>query len=336
MRWTRACGSCGCDNRSTPSAWCRAARPTANPRRALLLGNYLAGEARRLLVDTWSELGLEVAQVGTVTRPTMQPEDEIAAADIVVGKARAVLDAMACGRPAYVYDAFGGDGWVTADHLRRDRGGRARGAGVPRGHRRRAAAQRTWRSTTRRWGTSTAPDPQAPPGADARPGAGRALRGDPPRGPRTSPPVTEARELARQVRLRWRAEEELAGLRAAFHRRRRTSGRRARRDPRRRGRRAPRDRAARHAPPRGRGRARGANGAQRADAERHRAPGPGPRSAAPDPVRRPAVPPLGPARPGPAPASADATRRNVERPGPVRLVRLSCSSHPTCRSPTTP
>ena len=22
---------------------------------------------------------------------------------------------MSCGRPAYVYDAFGGDGWVTAD-----------------------------------------------------------------------------------------------------------------------------------------------------------------------------------------------------------------------------
>ena len=26
-----------------------------------------------------------------------------------------MLDAMSCGRPAYVYDAFGGDGWVTAD-----------------------------------------------------------------------------------------------------------------------------------------------------------------------------------------------------------------------------
>jgi hypothetical protein len=36
--------------------------------------------------------------------------------------------------------------------------------------------------------------------------------------PRTSagPPVTEARELARQVRLRWRSEGELFGLRAAF------------------------------------------------------------------------------------------------------------------------
>jgi hypothetical protein len=33
----------------------------------------------------------------------------------VVGKARAILDAMACGRAAYVLDVAGGDGWVTEE-----------------------------------------------------------------------------------------------------------------------------------------------------------------------------------------------------------------------------
>jgi hypothetical protein len=36
-------------------------------------------------------------------------------ADIVVGKARVVLEAMACGRAAYVYDYAGRDGWVTPE-----------------------------------------------------------------------------------------------------------------------------------------------------------------------------------------------------------------------------
>ncbi len=89
--------------------------PHPTPQRALLLGNYLAGPARRLLVETWGEMGVELVQVGSATRPTLQPQADIAAADIVVGKGRAVLDAMACGRPAYVYDVFGADGWVTAE-----------------------------------------------------------------------------------------------------------------------------------------------------------------------------------------------------------------------------
>ena len=37
----------------------------------------------------------------------------IADADIVVAKARAALDGMACGRAVYIFDMFGGDGWVT-------------------------------------------------------------------------------------------------------------------------------------------------------------------------------------------------------------------------------
>jgi hypothetical protein len=43
-----------------------------------------------------------------------EPAEAVATADMVVGKGRVILEAMSWGRPAYVYDAFGGDGWVTA------------------------------------------------------------------------------------------------------------------------------------------------------------------------------------------------------------------------------
>jgi hypothetical protein len=43
----------------------------------------------------------------------------IARADIVVGKARAALEGMSCGRAVYVYDEFGGDGWVTPENYPR-------------------------------------------------------------------------------------------------------------------------------------------------------------------------------------------------------------------------
>jgi hypothetical protein len=87
--------------------------PADRPRRALLLGNYLQGQSRSAIVEAWSAAGVEVVQVGTLTTPMLDPAGAIAEADIVVGKGRAVLDGMACGRPAFVYDAFGSDGWVT-------------------------------------------------------------------------------------------------------------------------------------------------------------------------------------------------------------------------------
>jgi hypothetical protein len=89
--------------------------PRSSPRRALLLGNYLQADVRRLIVNTWTAAGIEVVQIGLPTKQLLNPEPEIAKADIVVGKGRAILDAMACGRAAYIYDMFGTDGWVTPE-----------------------------------------------------------------------------------------------------------------------------------------------------------------------------------------------------------------------------
>ncbi|MEK6275543.1 MAG: glycosyltransferase [Actinomycetota bacterium] len=82
------------------------------PRRAVILGNY--PDRIHVVREAWERRGIEVSQIGA-----SQQRYDIAAAlesaDIVVGKSRAALDAMACGRAAYVYDTFGGDGWVTPD-----------------------------------------------------------------------------------------------------------------------------------------------------------------------------------------------------------------------------
>jgi hypothetical protein len=57
----------------------------ARPRRVLLLGNYLEGEARDALVAACAAVGLEHDQIGLHGEFSFDPAAEIAMADIVVG-----------------------------------------------------------------------------------------------------------------------------------------------------------------------------------------------------------------------------------------------------------
>jgi hypothetical protein len=103
---------------------------SAPAKRALLLGNYVDHDRRDLLFRACAEAGIEVRQLGATSgRWASQPELELCTADIVFGKARVIVEAMACGRAAYVYDHNGGDGWVTNERyevLERDNfGGQA-------------------------------------------------------------------------------------------------------------------------------------------------------------------------------------------------------------------
>jgi hypothetical protein len=84
-------------------------------RRVVAIGNYLTGARRDVLVAACRDLGLELDFFGGGSEPTARPEEEMAGADIVVGKSRVVVEAMACGRAAYVFDFLGADGWVTPD-----------------------------------------------------------------------------------------------------------------------------------------------------------------------------------------------------------------------------
>jgi hypothetical protein len=84
-----------------------------HPRRAVILGNY--PDRVQVVREVWERCGVEVEQVGGVGQQRYDLAEALASADIVVAKSRAALDAMACGRAVYVYDMFGGDGWVTPE-----------------------------------------------------------------------------------------------------------------------------------------------------------------------------------------------------------------------------
>ena len=89
--------------------------PRRVPRRALALGNYLHGPHREGLARACSESGIELVETGRHGVADLHPERRIREADLVVGYGRSLLEAMACGRAAYVLDEYGGDGWVTPE-----------------------------------------------------------------------------------------------------------------------------------------------------------------------------------------------------------------------------
>ncbi len=82
---------------------------------ALVFGNNPNADRQGLLEAACREAGLELSRLGGPGAQTTDPRPALARADIVIGYGRAILEAMACGRAAYVYDWHGGEGWVTAD-----------------------------------------------------------------------------------------------------------------------------------------------------------------------------------------------------------------------------
>ena len=90
------------------------------PRRVLVLGSYLSGDRARVIDDACAQAGIELVHVGVQHGDRVLETGQLLNdADIVIGKARVIVEAMACGRAAYVYDTFGSDGWVTPDSYAR-------------------------------------------------------------------------------------------------------------------------------------------------------------------------------------------------------------------------
>ena len=84
-------------------------------RRALVLGNYLRDQSADMVAAGCREAGFEPIFSGVHTVPTSTPEQSIADVEVVIGLGRCIVEAMAGGRPAYVYGIAGGDGWVTPE-----------------------------------------------------------------------------------------------------------------------------------------------------------------------------------------------------------------------------
>ncbi len=84
-------------------------------RRVLLLGNHPSDERGATAEAAARAAGLDVVRIGASDGQHDAPELVMAEVDIVMGYGRSILEGMACGRAAYVFDRFGGDGWVTQE-----------------------------------------------------------------------------------------------------------------------------------------------------------------------------------------------------------------------------
>jgi hypothetical protein len=85
------------------------------PRTALLLSNTPHGDRIELIESACAAAGIELKRLGGVAGRTADIRPALAEADLVIGYGRSILEAMACGCAAYVYDWKGCDGWVTAE-----------------------------------------------------------------------------------------------------------------------------------------------------------------------------------------------------------------------------
>jgi hypothetical protein len=85
------------------------------PRTALMLSNTPHGDRLELIRAACADAGIELEQLGGAAGRRSDIRSALSEADLVIGYGRSILEAMACGRAAYVYDWQGGDGWVTRD-----------------------------------------------------------------------------------------------------------------------------------------------------------------------------------------------------------------------------
>lgn len=85
------------------------------PRHALLLSNNPNADRVAMLEGACAQAGLALSRLGGLAGRAADIRSALAGVEIVIGYGRSLLEAMACGRAAYVYDWKGGDGWVTAE-----------------------------------------------------------------------------------------------------------------------------------------------------------------------------------------------------------------------------
>jgi glycosyltransferase involved in cell wall biosynthesis len=182
------------------------------PRRALLLGNWVQADRRRLILTACASAGIECREYGaTFGAYTREPELELAATDIVFGKARVIVEAMAAGRAAYVLDHNGGDGWVTPERyelLEADNfGGQAEGVAID-------EARLTSDLSEYHSGMGPANRDLAVANHSASRHAHELVALFERLGGRTERSPAEARELSRLARLQWVAEGRVVELTA--------------------------------------------------------------------------------------------------------------------------
>jgi len=104
------------NNAAPDSFWTDSAAAPTVLRRVLAISNHAPAELAEAL-QLLAERGLEVRRMGAGTGEyaRITPAD-LDAADAVVSIGKSVIYAIARRRPVYLYDHFGGDGWLTPEN----------------------------------------------------------------------------------------------------------------------------------------------------------------------------------------------------------------------------
>jgi hypothetical protein len=84
-------------------------------RHALLLSNTPNRDRLEMLDAACRGAGMRLKRLGGRDGQSTDPRRALTEADVVIGYGRSILESMACGRAAYVYDWNGGEGWVTPE-----------------------------------------------------------------------------------------------------------------------------------------------------------------------------------------------------------------------------
>jgi len=86
------------------------------PKVVLFISNRVASKVYRTIKGACKKLKLKLILIGKV-KSVQNVEDYTNKADIVISLGRGILEGMACGRAAIVYDYQGGDGMITEDNI---------------------------------------------------------------------------------------------------------------------------------------------------------------------------------------------------------------------------
>ncbi|HMJ72236.1 MAG TPA: hypothetical protein VK471_02600 [Solirubrobacterales bacterium] len=183
------------------------------PRRALLLSNYSLPDRLETIESACSVAGVELHRLGAAAGSATDVRPALAEADIVMGYGRSALEGMACGRAVYVYDMHGGDGWMTAESYAQIE---ADGLGFAGSTGELVLDRDTLVEDLHHYSASMGPinhdlvmaHHHAGRHAEELTGLLSGLANRPPR------PRESAREMARLVRLEWRAQLDVHALRS--------------------------------------------------------------------------------------------------------------------------
>lgn len=102
---------------AAPTAFWRAGQASGEPlRRIVVISNHPPPELMAAL-SALQDAGIQTRVIGLHNEVKLVEPADIAAADAVISIGKSVVYAIAQRKPVYIYDHFGGDGWLTRSNF---------------------------------------------------------------------------------------------------------------------------------------------------------------------------------------------------------------------------